>query len=207
MSISKSRRNLLVGLAAAGAAGVAGGLFLDRRNIARLALGGASAGGEIKKPKFIFVVVADGLGTISFDETSGPTGGMDGMTSGRSQLWHPWYQTVGSNPYALAGLDTDDFILPEVSRELGAFRDRSLYVRGVRLPTNTTGHEGYKGVLRDNGRRMASVDYLIAGGLPDYASVNKAVFAGHISHNASFRVSYSGVGGGGGLGDGQADGG
>lgn len=202
MQINKSRRRLLMGMAAAGVAGVGGAYFLNRNSLARLALARRDPMAAATA-KIVFVVLADGLGTNAFGATP-PSEGIDPaakvINAGSQQLWHPWYESEGVDTYKMSTLDTQDFVLANVSNELAEFRNRSLYLRGVRLPTNYTGHLGYKNVLRDNKTSLASIDHIIANRLPDYSAVQKAMYAGHISHNQQFRISYA-AGGDAGLRD------
>lgn len=196
MSISVSRRKLLLGLAAAGGVGAigAGAYFLNRGSLARWAvdgreLNGAQQGG---KPKVVFVVLADGMGTMNMG-THTPGGGAPANPAD-AQIWHPWDGEVGKDSFHSLGLDVDGPLLPMLSSVLEPYRSRSLYIRGLSFPTNYVGHNGWKTCLRDGIMNHASIDHIIGQKLENYAATQKAVFCGHIDGNDTYRVSFSGAG-------------
>ncbi len=196
MSISISRRRLLLGLAAAGGLGAlgAGAYYLNRASLARWAVDGRELKGALQggKPKVVFAILADGLGTMNMNNTwpvdPPPT------DPNERQIWHPWDGEVGKDSYHSAGLDVEGPLLAMLSSELEPYRSRSLYIRGTALAENNLGHGGWTSCLRDNNKAHASIDHIIGQGLPNYSATQKAVFCGHITHNPSSRVSYSGAG-------------
>jgi hypothetical protein len=196
MSISVSRRRLLLGLAAAG--GVAalgtGAYFLNRSSLARWAVDGRELNGakQGSKPKVVFVIVADGTGTMNMG-TFTPDGSSPSNPADR-QIWHPWDGEVGKDSFKSVGLDVEGPLLAMLSGQLEEYRSRSLYIRGTSLPTNFEAHNGWTKCLRDGGMEHGSIDHIIGQKLPDYTATQKAVFCGHIGHNPNFRVSYSGKG-------------
>lgn len=193
MTIVKSRRRFLYGLAAAGTAGIGSSYFLSQQSLARMALQGASGREDTPQPKIVFVVVADGFGTGYFnpyDPTDSPE---------RRPLWHPWGDkegdsTSGDNNDAeyWFGREIEDPILASVSSELAAFKNRSLYIRGTRVgDTSASGHQGWNEILRDNKRTLPSIDQILGAALPGAKQTLNCVYAGHISHNPEFSVSWT----------------
>lgn len=196
MSISVSRRRLLLGLAAAGGLGAlgAGAYYLNRSSLARWAVDGRELNGAAQggKPKVVFVILADGMGTLSMNQ-QGPDGPPPADPAER-QIWHPWDGEVGKDSFRSEGLDVEGPLLAMLSSELEPYRSRSLYLRGVSLPSNYEGHGGWNKCLRDSRMEHASIDLIIGQQLPNYAATQKAVFCGHISHNPESRVSFAGAG-------------
>ena len=152
MDILKSRRRFLTGLAAVGIYGP-----LTQFGLARLALAGQS---QQAKLKVVFFVVPDGLAVDSATAYS---------SDGRG-LWHP---TPGGN-----GLDTSDFQLNEVSQELAAYKNQSLYLRGIILGPGNEGHNGWTWLLRDREKKMASIDVLLGLHMPGTDPAQSSLFAG-----------------------------
>lgn len=196
MSISISRRRMLIGLAAAGGIGAlgAGAYFLNRSALARWAVDGRELNGALQggRPKVVFVVLADGLGTLSMNQ--GEPGGSPPSNPEDRQIWHPWDGEIGKDSFNSSGLDVDGPLLPLVSSVLEPYRSRSLYLRGVSLASNYEGHNGWTKCLRDGAGNHASIDHIIGSKLENYAATQKAVFCGHIDGNDGFRVSFSGGG-------------
>ncbi|WP_314105873.1 DUF1552 domain-containing protein [uncultured Stenotrophomonas sp.] len=196
MSISVSRRRLLLSLAAAGGLGAlgAGAYYLNRTSLARWAVDGRELKGALQggKPKVVFVILADGLGTLNLNNAT-PDQAAPSDPNDR-QIWHPWDGEVGNNSYRSLGLDVEGPLLAMLSSELEPYRSRSLYIRGTSLATNYEAHSGWTSCLRDNNKAHASIDHIIGQKLSNYAATQKAVFCGHITHNPNFRVSYSGGG-------------
>ncbi|WP_315388858.1 DUF1552 domain-containing protein [uncultured Stenotrophomonas sp.] len=193
MSISISRRRLLLGLAAAGGLGAlgAGAYYLNRASLARWAVDGRELKGALQggKPKVVFVILADGLGTLNMNNQ---TPNQDPPTDpDERQIWHPWDGEVGNNSYRSLGLDVEGPILAMLSSELEPYRSQSLYIRGTSLAGNYEAHNGWASCLRDGRRQQASIDHIIGQNLQNYTATQKAVFCGHITHNPTFRVSYS----------------
>lgn len=153
MGILKSRRRFLAGLAAASVYGP-----LTQFGLARMALAGQS---QQAKLKIVFVVVPDGLAVDSY------TGG--GFGDGRG-LWHPQVQSS----------DTTAFTLNEVSAELAAYRNQSLYLRGLILGPEdaNVGHLGWTFVLRDSAGSQSSIDILLGQALPGTEPSHRSLFAG-----------------------------
>lgn len=151
MGILKSRRRFLAGLAAASVFGP-----LTQFGLARMALAGQSQQARLK---VVFVVVPDGLAVDSFN------GG--GFGDGRG-LWHPTAQ----------GTDTTAFTLNEVSSELAAYRNQSLYLRGMMLGPGNVGHSGWNWVLRDSAQSQSSIDVLLGQALPGTEPSHRSLFAG-----------------------------
>ncbi|WP_448143098.1 DUF1552 domain-containing protein [Stenotrophomonas bentonitica] len=196
MSISVSRRRLLLGLAAAGGLGALGAsaYYLNRSSLARWAVDGRELNGAAQggKPKVVFVILADGMGTMNM-ATFTPGGGPPANPADR-QIWHPWDGEEGKDSFHSLGLDVEGPLLAMLSSELEPYRSRSLYIRGTSLPTNYEAHNGWTKCLRDGGMQHGSIDHIIGQKLAGYTATQKAVFCGHISHNPNFRVSYSGAG-------------
>jgi hypothetical protein len=151
MGILKSRRRFLSGLAAASVFGP-----LTQFGLARMALAGQS---EQARLKIVFAVVPDGLAVDSYN------GG--GFGDGRG-LWHPTAQ----------GADTTAFTLNEVSSELAAYRNQSLYLRGIILGPGNVGHSGWNWVLRDSAQSQSSIDVLLGQALPGTEPSHRSLFAG-----------------------------
>lgn len=151
MGILKSRRRFLAGLAAASVYGP-----LTQFGLARMALAGQT---EQPKLKVVSVVLPDGLAVDSFQ------GG--GFGDGRG-LWHPHAQSM----------DTTEFELNEVSRELAAYRSQSLYLRGIILGPGNVGHNGWNWVLRDRAASMSSIDVLLGQALPGTVPSQSSLFSG-----------------------------
>ena len=151
MDLLKSRRRFLQGLAAVSVYG-----SLSPFGLSRMALAGQT---EQAKLKVVFVVVPDGLAVDSY------TGG--GFGDGRG-LWHPTAQDV----------DTSAFTLNEISAELAAYRDQSLYLRGIMLGPGNVGHSGWNWVLRDTKSSQSSIDILLGNHLPGTEASHRSLFAG-----------------------------
>ncbi|WP_085724892.1 DUF1552 domain-containing protein [Pseudomonas sp. R37(2017)] len=151
MGILKSRRRFLAGLAATSVFGP-----LTQFGLVRMALAGQS---EQARLKVVFAVVPDGLAVDSYN------GG--GFGDGRG-LWHPTAQ----------GTDTTAFTLNEVSSELAAYRNQSLYLRGIILGPGNVGHSGWNWVLRDSAQSQSSIDVLLGQALPGTEPSHRSLFAG-----------------------------
>jgi hypothetical protein len=151
MGILKSRRRFLAGMAAAGVYGP-----LTQFGLARMALAGQTQQARLK---IVFVVVPDGLAVDSYN------GGAFGDGRG---LWHPTAQ----------GADTTAFTLNEVSSELAAYRNQSLYLRGIILGPGNVGHNGWNWVLRDSEKSQSSIDVLLGQALPGTEPSHRSLFAG-----------------------------
>jgi hypothetical protein len=151
MGILKSRRRFLAGLAAAGFYGP-----LTQFGLARMALAGQAQEARLK---VVFVVVPDGLAVDSY------TGG--GFGDGRG-LWHP--NTLD--------MDTTAFTLNEVSSELAAYRNQSLYLRGIILGPGNVGHDGWNWVLRDNEKTQSSIDIVLGQAIPGAEPSHRSLFSG-----------------------------
>lgn len=150
MDLLKSRRRFLMQLAAAGAC-----LPLSRSGLAQYLLHGQTQQARLK---VVFFIVPDGL---AVDSWSGPEHNGNG-------LWFPHAQ----------GLDTDNFELNAVSRELEAYRAQSLYLQGIVLGVGNAGHNGWTKTLRDNAGQMSSIDKLLGDAIPGSQPVHRSVFAG-----------------------------
>jgi hypothetical protein len=151
MSILKSRRRFLAGLAAAGVYGP-----LTQFGLARMALAGQS---EQARLKVLTVVIPDGTAVDSYQ------GGAFGDGAG---LWHPTAQ----------GTDTTTFTLNEVSKELEAYRSQSLYLRGIISGPGNSGHNNWNYVLRDNAQNQSSIDVLLGAALPGAEPSHRSLFSG-----------------------------
>lgn len=151
MDILKSRRRFLAGLVAAGVYGP-----LTQFGLTRMALAGQS---EQARLKVVFAVIPDGLAVDSYN------GGSFGDGRG---LWHPTAQ----------GTDTTAFELNEVSAELAAYRNQSLYLRGIILGPANVGHKGWNWVLRDNANSQSSIDVLLGQAMPGSEPSHRSLFAG-----------------------------
>ncbi|WP_429481385.1 DUF1552 domain-containing protein [Pseudomonas sp. 18175] len=169
MDILKSRRLFLAGLAGLGAVGAVAAL--TRCGLARMALTGQS---QQAKLKVVFFVVPDGLAVDSASAYS---------SDGRG-LWHP----------SANGLDTSDFALNEVSQELAAYRNQSLYLRGTILGPGNEGHNGWTWALRDREKKMASIDVLLGRHMPGTDPSQRSLFSGPHSgtDGTAWHVSWEG---------------
>lgn len=196
MSMIKSRRQFLLALAAAGAAGAAGvggSWFLSRPSLAQVALAGSGPRAG-SKPKVVFVVLADGLGTENFGGASGT------VAADKLALWHPWDGTEGNstlNKYVLgqSGWEATNPLLAGASSVLEPYKKRSLYIRGTRVgATSNSGHTGHEELLNDNNRTLPSIDQILGEQLPGLNPGLGTLFAGDIRHNKNFTVSWAGAG-------------
>jgi len=123
------------------------------------------------KLKVIFAVIPDGFGVDSFG----------GYNNG---LWFP----------DAAGLDTDQFTLNELSKELADYRNQSVYLKGLILNSGTGGHNGWKYILRDSAGQNSSIDLLLGNALRGSNPTLKRIYAGpHATVGASWNISYSGT--------------
>jgi hypothetical protein len=153
MDFLKSRRLFLAGLAGLGAVGAMGAL--TQCGLARMVLVGQT---EQAKLKVVFFVVPDGLAVDSEHAYS---------SDGRG-LWHPHASVF----------DTSDFELNEVSKELAAYRNQSLYLRGTVLGPGNEGHNGWTWVLRDREKKMASIDVLLGRHMAGTDPSQRSIFSG-----------------------------
>ena len=123
------------------------------------------------KLKVVFAVIPDGFGVDTF-------GGYDGG------LWFPKAQ----------GLDTDQFTLNELSKELAAYRHQSVYLKGLIVNSGTGGHNGWQYILRDSAGQNSSIDLILGDQLRGTNSTLKRIYAGpHATVGASWNISYSGT--------------
>lgn len=164
MDMLKSRRRFLMQLAATGAL-----LPLSRVGLAKMALLGES---QQAKLKVVFFIVPDGL---AVDALVGPQHNGNGL----------WFPTAAGNPSrGLApdkrdfALDTSDFTLNAVSQELAAYRDQSLYLRGIISGPGNGGHNGWQYILRDNLASKPSIDMLLGDAMPGTQPSHRSLFAG-----------------------------
>ncbi|MDI3395487.1 DUF1552 domain-containing protein [Pseudomonas sp. V98_8] len=151
MDILKSRRRFLAGLVAAGVYGP-----LTQFGLTHMALAGQS---EQPLLKVLIVVIPDGTAVDSY--RGGPFG------DGRG-LWHPTAQ----------GMDTTAFTLNEVSKELDAYRNQSLYLRGIIAGPGNSGHNNWNYILRDSEKSESSIDVLLGNALPGNEPSHRSLFAG-----------------------------
>ncbi|QJI29820.1 DUF1552 domain-containing protein [Pseudomonas sp. ADAK18] len=167
MDILKSRRRFLMGLTAVGVFGP-----LTQFGLARIALAGQT---QQPKLKVVFFVVPDGLAVDSATAYS---------SDGRG-LWHP----------AAQEMDTDNFQLNEVSQELAAYRDQSLYIRGTILGPGNEGHNGWTWALRDREKKMTSIDVLLGQQMPGTDPSQRSLFSGPHSgiDGTAWHVSWEGA--------------
>lgn len=166
MDILKSRRRFLAGLAAMGVFAP-----LTQCGLARMALAGQT---EQAKLKVVFFVVPDGLAVDSASAYS---------SDGRG-FWHP----------SASALDTSDFQLNEVSQELAAYKNQSLYVRGTILGPGNEGHNGWTWALRDSAKKMASIDVLLGRHMSGTDPSQRSLFSGPHSgiDGTAWQVSWEG---------------
>ncbi|EMQ2876830.1 DUF1552 domain-containing protein [Vibrio navarrensis] len=166
MSFLKSRRRFLQ--AAAGASVLAP---LSLPGLTRIAHAGTT--GQAKT-KVVFFVIPDGLATDSF------TG------QHNKGLWFPSTQAAGA-------IDTGDFSLNEVSKELEAYKAQSLYLQGIILGGGNAGHGGWAEVLRDRNKSHSSIDVLLGQVMPGTDPSQRAIFAGpHATDSVNWYVSWDG---------------
>ncbi|NVZ51151.1 DUF1552 domain-containing protein [Pseudomonas sp. B6002] len=166
MDILKSRRRFLAGLAAMGVFAP-----LTQCGLARMVLAGQT---QQAKLKVVFFVVPDGLAVDSGSAYS---------SDGRG-LWHP----------SASALDTSDFQLNEVSQELAAYKNQSLYLRGTILGPGNEGHNGWTWALRDREKKMASIDVLLGRHMPGTDPSQRSLFSGPHSgiDGTAWQVSWEG---------------
>lgn len=133
--------------------------------MARLAL---AAGNP--KLKVVFAVIPDGLAVEAYA----------GYTNG---LWFPQANA----------LDTDQFTLNELSKELAAYRSQSLYLKGLLLSSGTGGHNAWQYILRDSAGSKTSIDLILGEQLRGSNTTLKRIYAGpHATVGAQWNISYSG---------------
>lgn len=166
MSFLKSRRRFLK---AAAGAGVLAPMSLP--GLTRIAHAGTT--GQAKT-KVVFFVVPDGFATDSFNGQF------------NKGLWFP--QTVQAN-----ATDTTQFTLNEVSQELAAYKNRSLYLQGIILGQGNAGHNGWTEVLRDKNKSQSSIDVLLGRTMQGTDPSQRAIFAGpHATDSVNWYVSWDG---------------
>ncbi|MBB3228247.1 hypothetical protein FHW69_002882 [Luteibacter sp. Sphag1AF] len=151
MDILKSRRRFLAGLAAAGVLAP-----LSASALARMVMAPER---EQALLKIVLFVVPDGVAVDSFN------GG--GFGDGKG-LWHPLAQ----------GVDTTDFILQDVSKELEVYRNQSLYIRGTMVGAGNVGHDEWHRVLRDNAASMSSIDMILSQAMVGDNPAHRAIYSG-----------------------------
>ncbi|MGY3570212.1 DUF1552 domain-containing protein [Vibrio paucivorans] len=166
MSFLKSRRRFLQ--AAAGASVLAP---MSLPGLTRMAHAGTT--GQAKT-KVVFFVVPDGFATDSF-------------TGGHNQgLWFPEVKDGNST-------DSTNFTLNEVSQELAAYKDKSLYLQGIILGGGNAGHGGWAEVLRDRNKSQSSIDVLLGQVMPGTDPSQRSIFAGpHATDSVNWYVSWDG---------------
>ena len=140
---------------------------------APLSLGGmarlAHANGS-PKLKVVFAVIPDGFGVDSYG----------GYNNG---LWFP----------NASGLDTDQFTMNELSKELADYRSQSVFLKGLIVNSGTGGHNGWKYILRDSAGANSSIDLILGDHLRGSNGTLKRMYAGpHATVGASWNISYSG---------------
>jgi hypothetical protein len=141
---------------------------------APLSFGGMSRlahAADSPKLKVVFAVIPDGFGVDSYG----------GFNNG---LWFPQAN----------GLDTDQFELNELSKELADYRSQSVYLKGLIISSGTGGHNGWTRVLRDSAGQNSSIDLILGDQLRGSNSTLKRIYSGpHATVGASWNISYSGT--------------
>lgn len=178
----KSRRRLLLGLAAGGAA-AAGGLFWNKGLLARMALQGQT---QASKLKVVFYVIPDGFAVNGY---GGPLSGEKSLPM--NGLWYP-YSHPPQGGVDAPGFDTSDFPESELTGLLSAYRSKSLYLKG--LSFNESGYVGHGSppwLLRGPGQTGASIDVHFGNEFDDVLNPGqKAVYATPGLNQDSDQVSY-----------------
>jgi hypothetical protein len=122
------------------------------------------------KLKVVFAVIPDGFGVDSYG----------GYSNG---LWFP----------TANGLDTDQFQLNELSKELADYRSQSVYLKGLIVNSGTGGHNAWKYILRDSAGANDSIDLILGNQLRGSNATLKRIYSGpHATVGASWNISYSG---------------
>ncbi|WP_367989291.1 DUF1552 domain-containing protein [Vibrio sp. NTOU-M3] len=167
MPFLKSRRRFLQ--AAAGASVLAPLSLPGLTRVAQAATTGHA------KTKVVFFVVPDGFATDSFHS---------GFNQG---LWFPKMETPNA-------VDTGAFTLNEVSQELAAYKNQSLYLQGMILGEGNAGHGGWAEVLRDRAKSQTSIDVLLGQVMSGTDPSQRAIFAGpHATDSVNWYVSWNGA--------------
>jgi hypothetical protein len=166
----KSRRRVLVGLAAAGVAATGGALFWNKHRLAKMVLQGQT---QASKLKVVFYVIPDGFAT-------------DGYAPGNrlKGLWYPF-------PDDPPGHDTTEFALNEVSGILAEYKTTSLFLKGLGFNQgNYVGHGSAPHLLRGKGPAGASIDFHFGNAFDDVLNPGqKAILA--TPHVDSSGVSFN----------------
>lgn len=166
MSFLKSRRRFLQ---AAATSSVVAPLSLA--GLTRMAQ--ASTTGKAKT-KVVFFVIGDGFATDSF---SGEF---------NKGLWFP--KTSVEN-----AVESEDFLLNEMSQELADYQDQSLYLQGMILGEGNGGHNGWTEVLRDRKRSHSSIDLILGQAMPGTDPSQRSIYAGpHAVDHSNWYISWSG---------------
>ncbi|UTA46831.1 DUF1552 domain-containing protein [Simiduia sp. 21SJ11W-1] len=146
------------------ATGVAAPLSMG--GFARMALAQGSA-----KLKVVFAVIPDGFGVDAYG----------GYNKG---LWFP--ETGGLK-------DTGNFQLNEMSKHLAAYKNQSLFLKGLIVGSGTGGHNAWTTILRDTNASKTSIDLLLGDKLRGTNALMKRLYSGpHATVGAAWNVSYDG---------------
>lgn len=123
------------------------------------------------KLKVVFAVIPDGFAVDSY-------GGYDGG------LWFP-----NSNGVA----DTSSFSLRPMSDVLSAYRNQSVYLKGLIVGSGTGGHNAWQTIMRDSASSMTSIDNILGEAMPGMNPTIKRIYGGpHAEIGAAWTVSYQG---------------
>lgn len=166
MSFLKSRRRFLQ---AAATSSVVAPLSLA--GLTRMAQ--ASTTGKAKT-KVVFFVIGDGFATDSF---SGEY---------NKGLWFPKISVENA-------VESEDFLLNEMSQELAAYQDQSLYLQGMMLGNGNAGHGGWAEVLRDKNKSQSSIDVILGQAMLGTDPSQRSLFAGpHAVDHTNWYISWNG---------------
>ena len=120
------------------------------------------------KLKVVFAVIPDGFAVDTY-------GGYDGG------LWFP----------RATEKDTSNFTLRPMSEKLAAYKNQSVFLKGLIVGSGTGGHNGWTTILRDSQASKSSIDVLLGDAMPGMNPTIKRIFAGpHAQVGAAWTVSY-----------------
>lgn len=146
--------------------------------VAPLSLGGltrmaqASTTGKAKT-KVVFFVIGDGFATDSFQGKY------------NEGLWFP--KNIGN------AVESENFLLNEMSQELAAYQSQSLYLQGMMLGGGNAGHGGWAEVLRDRNKSQYSIDVILGESMVGTDPSQRSLFAGpHAVDHTNWYVSWNG---------------
>lgn len=121
------------------------------------------------KLKVVFAVIPDGFGVDAYG----------GYNKG---LWFP---------DAGGARDTSNFELNEMSRHLAAYKNQSVFLKGLIVGSGTGGHNAWTTILRDSAASKTSIDLLLGNQLRGTNPTLKRIYSGpHSTVGANWNISY-----------------